>query len=336
MRRKRDPELERIQESVFYIPDATVAEDTRLRMREKYIDEYYPRLMIEDMKLGIMPIGGRADKKQFQVSVEPKNPEVKQTIEKALTLGEYHRDLASVVCDFVAGCAVELLIYEKATYEIAHLLETKSKELAGFELIHINPRTLIHREKELLQFVPTELADKLGKPQYIKLTPERIITFEIPPSYRAKVGKIMESLGVLGVHTMPEFVMRDITSGSRSTAYDTKHHIHMHNLALASVTKFLGWNARLLFQNEAMEYYLIHRSLMFERFKIELRDSIIKTLNEGIKRAGEQVGFIAEIVVTGLPTLNDVQTAYNHLREGDVPFGEVLEPFQGFQYCSLC
>ncbi len=124
--------------------------------------------------------------------------------------------------------------------------------------------------------------------------------------------------------------MNELVSEQKRTHYDVKAHIHMHNVALANSTKLFGWNARLLFQGEALEYYLIHRNLLFERFKIELRDSIVKTLNEGVKHAGSKLGFTNEIVITGLPTINDVQTAFEHLQKGDASFEEILAPFQGF------
>lgn len=101
----------------------------------------------------------------------------------------------------------------------------------------------------------------------------------------------------------------------------------MHNLALAKATRIIGWNARQLFQNEALEYYLTHRFLSFESFKIALRDNILKTLNEGLERAGKIVGFKAHILVTGLSSRSDVEAAMGRLKAGNSTFKEILEPF---------
>src|SRR5208337_4313626 len=49
--------------------------------------------------------------------------------------------------------------------------------------------------------------------------------------------------------------------------------------------KKIGWNVRQLFEDDMLEYYILHRRLLFEKFKIELRQSILATLNIGLGRA---------------------------------------------------
>jgi hypothetical protein len=124
--------------------------------------------------------------------------------------------------------------------------------------------------------------------------------------------------------------MKELAVGVRKTPYDVTAHYHLRNVALAKITKDFGWNARNSFEKEASEYYLIYRYLKFEKFRIELRNMILDTLNAGLELAGKQLSFNNKILVNGLPTLDDVQSAYDHLAKGDIPFAEVLEPFQGF------
>jgi len=330
MRHRSNSKLERSQESVFYVPGASPKGETDSSTRTKYINEFYPHMFIEDVKLGIMPIGVWADRKTFKVSIDPPSSKVEKIIAKALASGEYYQSLASAVRDFVAQCAVELLIFDTTTYEIVYLSEPKSGKAVEFEFVHINPLTLVRRGKELLQRIPIELATKLNKAEYIRLTPERLLTFRLPHSIRGKTEQLIESLGRLSTPTVPEFFMEELTSGIRKTSYDVKAHNYMRSLALARTTNLVGWNARRLFEKEALEYYLIHRALLFEEFKIELRNTILKSLNEGVKRSSRLIGFTAEIVVTDLPTLSDVQTARQYLQEGKATFKEILEPFTGF------
>jgi hypothetical protein len=139
----------------------------------------------------------------------------------------------------------------------------------------------------------------------------------------------MESMRILGL-TLPDFFMKELAAGFRKTPYDVTTHYHLRNVALAKITKDFGWNARNSFEKEASEYYLIYRYLKFEKFRIELRNSILDTLNAGLELVGKQLGFNTKILVNSLPTLDDVQTAFNHLTKGDIPFGEILEPFQSF------
>jgi hypothetical protein len=329
MRRKTKEELERSQESISYIPDDILKNRADVADRAKYYDKFYPYMFIEDVKLRIMPIGGRASKKEFNISLEPPDPKVQKIIENAISPDRYHHDLAGIICDFVADCAVHLLIFETVTYEVVYLSEPKNGKTVGFELVQINPYTLVHRGNLLLQYSPDEHAKRLSERRCIELKPERILTFRLPLNIQGKLDHIMESMRILEF-TSPDFFMKELAAGFRKTPYNVTTHHHLRNVALAKVTKDLGWDARNSFEKEASEYYLIYRYLKFEKFRIELRDSILDTLNAGLELVGKQLGFNTKILVNGLPTLDDVQTAYDHLTKGDIPFGEILEPFEGF------
>ncbi len=328
MKRKGGPALERLQDSVSYYPDTAFVEKADIPDRSKYFQHLYTHMFIEDVKLGIMPIGGRTLKKQFTIALEPSDTNWAQIVESALSPREYHHGLASEVCDFVAQCAVELLLFDTSTYEIVYLSEQKSGKLAGFEFVHINPVTIVQRGNNLLQVLPNELAAELGKPGQIELKPERILAFHLPSGFQGKMDELMELISILSSPVAPDFYMKEMASGSMKTPYEVKTHIYRRKVALASATKLYGWNARLAFQEEALEYYLIHRSLLFEHFKIGLRESILETLNQGIKRAGGQLGFDTKIIVIGLPTLNDVKIADDHLQKGDLRFAEIMETFR--------
>ena len=69
MRKKRKEELERSQESVSYMPDDILTKRTDIPDRSEYYDKFYPHMFIEDVKLRIMPIGGRVSKKEFNILI---------------------------------------------------------------------------------------------------------------------------------------------------------------------------------------------------------------------------------------------------------------------------
>jgi hypothetical protein len=52
-----------------------------------------------------------------------------------------------------------------------------------------------------------------------------------------------------------------------------------------------------------LEYYVLHRRLRFERFRIVLREHLLGTLNESLARAGENVGFGGHLTVEGVGTV---------------------------------
>lgn len=328
MRRRDYSDLERLQQSVQYLAYDESVDRPNASKPSRYIYSLYPYMLIQDLHTGIMPIGGRTIKIQFDILLAPPSPKTEKIINHALSPSNYYRDLSGTVCNFISDCAVKLLIYEKASYEIVYLRNQKSKIIEGFELLHIDPLTLKKRGNRLLQVIPREIAIKLNKSQKIELNPENILEFSIPSHYQGSIGKMMEYLGVLSRPTAPEFYMQELATGLRKSQYNAKLHIYTHNLALAEVTKNIGWNARQLFQNEALEFYLIHRFLSFEDFKIELRDNILKQLNEGFKRAGKTVGFEGQITMIGLPSTDNIKTARSRLKAGTATFNEILESFK--------
>jgi hypothetical protein len=331
MKRRGSTEYKRLQDSVHFIPNEDFQKNVHITNRINCFHELYPHMFIEDVKLGIVPIGGGTySKKTFSVVLEPSNPDLEKVLVRALSKDDYPRGLSSEVCDFISQCAVELLLFDTSTYEIAYLSKETDRKPIGFEFVHINPFSLTKMGNDLVQILPNDLAAKLGRSTEIRLKPERILTFTLPHRYRSKISELLDLLSVLSTPTSPNFYMEELASGATKTPYDVKAHIFLHKVALAKAAKLSGWNARLLFQDVALEYYLIHRDLVFEQFKIELRDSILATLNEGIARAGQVLGFNTNIVINGLPTTADVRTADDHLQKGDVPFAEVLEPFRSY------
>ena len=98
-------------------------------------------------------------------------------------------------------------------------------------------------------------------------------------------------------------------------------------LALIEAAKPVGWIARGLFNDEVLSYYWIKMRLDFESVAIRLRDSMLATPNQGLRRIGERMGFSAAIAVKGARTLKDVDEALHKLDSGAVPFTEVMDAF---------
>jgi hypothetical protein len=99
------------------------------------------------------------------------------------------------------------------------------------------------------------------------------------------------------------------------------------NLALVEAVKPIGWNARGSYNDCVTSYYWIRLMLTFERFKIELRHTMLAKLNDALKRIGQKLGFEAQIEINGLPMRVDVTNALGKLDLGEAPFTEVMKPF---------
>ncbi len=69
-------------------------------------------------------------------------------------------------------------------------------------------------------------------------------------------------------------------------------------------------------------------SILFHEFKIELREEILKSLNDGLRQVGRQLEFEAQLKIDGLPTLNDAKMALQNLESGNMPFTTAMDVFE--------
>jgi hypothetical protein len=103
---------------------------------------------------------------------------------------------------------------------------------------------------------------------------------------------------------------------TETTPYNFSAHLREKGTLFAEVTQPIGWNVRGLFKADQLEPFSIWRQIRFLEFKVMVRDRIIEQLNTAIGQVGERMGFSASIEVTGVPTLEDVQSAKDDFRNG--------------------
>jgi len=313
--------LERSRKSIHYY----VHEDQEELSRPGF----YSHMLVEDVSSGIMPFRGTKIWETFKVVISPNSSDIENLV--ILALGEqYHRRaLEEVVCDFCRECSQLLMSYGEAIYEISYLIDDEDKKV-GFDLNYINPRTLRRRIGKIFQYVPREIAEERQVSEFIELSPNDILIFQAPKYIRNDFPNILSSLKYLDKHQFTGIDVRKFMPESQHSNYDFKLHRYYLQLALAHSFKKIGWNVRQLFEDDMLEYYILHRRLLFEKFKIELRQSILATLNIGLGRAGKQMGFQAIIQIEGLPSLNDVDEMRNKLESGDLNFNDIMYRFSFF------
>jgi len=328
MIRRQTLSLHRSQQSISYYRQRGDGEDA-LGAESDYFSLLYPHMLIEDVALGIMPIGGRAEKRPFRVYLTPPNDQVQKIIAAAIGQRDYSHDFAGAVCDFFHDCAQLMIAYGEAVYEVVYLSAGEVASPEAFQLVLVQPHTLIHRRGAFVQYVPADIAREKRLPRYVRLPADRLLVFHPPAYVRRKLPQILDSLAFLSREVYPEFALRQL-EGRSQAGFDSTAFMRSQKLALAEAGTLIGWSARSLLQEEMLEYYVLDRQLRFERFRIELRNNILAELNRGLTRAGEGIGFSACIEIEGLPTLADVAAARAALASGDRPFKDILDPFLGF------
>jgi len=57
---------------------------------------------------------------------------------------------------------------------------------------------------------------------------------------------------------------------------------------------------------------------------------MLAVLNEGLRKAGQKIGFSTQIEVTGLPTIIEVEDAIEKLNSSRKPFTELMDPLYNY------
>jgi hypothetical protein len=326
MKGRRASNLLSSQQSIFYYSDMVGRGDEVLRRRPDYLRRLYPSMLIEDVAYHLIP--SSSHNTAFRVTLDPTDAKVEKLIATALNRDDYHTDLASATHNFFVQCAQTMMAYGEATYELVYLSRQDDGAVVEFQLVFIQPLTVMHRRGQLVQYIPVEVAQARKISQHVSLAPDRIITFVLPTSMQKGFSEMMEGLAFLSNHSIPDFIFQIGDDGSRQTPFDLTTHAHLEKQALAEAGKLIGWDARGLFREETLEYYDLHRALVFERFKVDLRTSLLEKVNEALALAGQKVGFSGQLRINGLPTRKEIEEAQAHLSAGDRPFQEILKPFR--------
>lgn len=326
MRRRRE-DLNSTQKSVWYW---SVGEDRHPKLPPvpNYIDYSYAHILIEDTSNNVFPTYGYS-KKEYEILLTPPSPDVEQLIEDALERRNHSRNLSDAFWGFAHECVSIVMSYEEDNYEIVFLSDEENK-IVGFRFARIPVRSLVKQGDDIYQIIPEEVAEREDlDSQSIQMSADSILTFKLPEYIQGGYKDMMESLCIMSNLLVPDFVKQNMRGEAR-VPYDFKEFDRAQKMALAEATKLIGWDARQMFKTHIMEHYWFYRLLGFEKFKAVFRNEIINILNKGLQKVGEKMGFEAQLSIKGLPTLDDVNKAFQQLDEGGYTYEEVWEPFRNY------
>jgi hypothetical protein len=173
--------------------------------------------------------------------------------------------------------------------------------------------------------VPPDVAKEANVSEMILLPKEDLIEFRPPANFEKALRDVRTSLSRLDKLRLPELALR---ATRENIPYDFKAHMRSMSLALVEAVKPVGWYARGSYNQHVTSYYWIRLMLTFEEFKIELRRSMLATLNDALKQIGQRLGFEAQIEIGGIPLRVDVTDARRKLDLGEVPFTDVMKAFE--------
>lgn len=318
--------LSRNQQSVSYYSDVLNSSDPILQKHPNYRGRHYPHMLVDDLTHGVFPY---VLKRDYTVKLETDHSSLKEIISFALNT-RYHyvgRSIKEAVRSFFEGVIQSLGYYGECIYEIVELLNPNTSQVEAITFSFIQPLTVFEKNGKWVQYIPVEVARERGIEQNIPLLKERLLVFNFPEKYQQNWMTRIESLANVSEIVSP-FGLPSLQNDPNKVPFDFLEHNKLREQIVAKLTSDIGWNMRKYPHDGMTEYYWFHRLLLFEKFKTELREYLLSTLNEGLIRVGQKLGMYGQIKVEGLPTVEEVEQAQLDLKRGNCTPKEILDQWQ--------
>ena len=288
----------------------------------------------EDVRLGIMPIGGDSDRaSDFAVEIQG-NPAHKDCVIAILEglpniSGNYRSDsLEKLLRDVVNILVGTLLEYGRSVHKIA-----KIKENGGtYRLHNFLCQHFLRGFGWYIQIIPKEDRNFAYKGYLVfpclwnkalVLIPKKDIWAIAMPKklggyrgYRSMIKNLARFPDVA-----PPFFMDQLSNQEWPTNFDPQLHERERAFFVAKATKQWGWNQPDSNLENWNEFYGFYRTLTLKWAQACLREHIVKELNQLFRRLDIE----AEIVVRGLPTAWEILRIRKRMCEGKISFSDALD-----------
>lgn len=278
------------------------------------------RMFVEDFHLGIVPIYGR--EKAYNVKIEPYNQEIENIVIKAFpTDYSVSRDLNAAVFGFIQSAAKMLSFTGHAYYELIYVCDDSQPKPDSFFLEDIPPSSIYKLINNYVQVVPKDATEYYKSKRLIKIPARDIIAISMPKELGGarKFTKSLKQMNLLS-KLPPDFSLEEMAFSTKKIGFDFLEWQNRIEIAKAKTTRIYGWNARSLWNEKCLDFYIFHRHLVFQRSQAILRKYILEAMNETLKRAGGEMNFNARIIMTGLPSIQDLDKMIEDLHSGELPF----------------
>ena len=329
MRRRigHDDNVQRVQLSRYSSLDQADG-DIEFRRCGSRAESFYIRMYIDDIHNQIMPFEFRTQQKNLTVSLSPPNQHFAALVAKALYSERRSANLEEALSQFIRECVRQMLWFNTAVFEIADLQQINTSRIVGFELVPLFMCSVRIRDDRVTQHFSNDTPEYLNLPQQIVFPKDRIILFQLPESIRLQHESMMQTLEFLG-NSKLKIQTLILAPKKEGVPFDWDYHNEISNQLLLEVTRLTGWQVRGLLQESMLEYYDLNRFLTFQKHIISLRQSIVAELNSALTKIAPRFGAApSELIVEGLPTLEDVEKALDQLEKGPTSLSSLWSKFR--------
>lgn len=288
----------------------------RLVSHDDYKADLY--MFMEDMTNFIMPFSHRV--KNLKVILIPKNDKKERLIIESFN-NNHDRNLADAVGEFIRETGQSLFSHSEVFYEVK-VTKNEQGKITKLELFDIYAPSMIKVLGYYFQFIPWKAAESAGTKAGIRRIPnESVLHIKFPDGLGGKSGikRIIKRLASLSKVFIPDFQMNNLDQ-KKQTGFDLDTYIEAKYVEKAQLTKKMGWNQRKIPDNTILEYYSIHRHLMFAHSQSLIREHILMQLNMVIQKH-----LNTKIEMTGLLTTKQINEELKLLNQGDLEFNKLFK-----------
>lgn len=295
----------------------------------------YDNMFNEDVNVMIMPYRNYDERREAPlIQLSSPNDLAEENINLALSGSDYQRhNLEEAVTDFIRECASTIMHEGQAIYEIVHYTDEDTPEASFSKLEQVPNRNIKFFLGQPFQIIP-KLGDFEDKePRFKRITKDKLVMFRMPKLYRANHKAIRLQLDEVGKDAVQNLYIKTMEEADKQKRHTLSHKVNVmdgykfSDLAVLSATNSIGWNARDIPSKYFQEYFTLVRFLRFERFKLSLRNSILKTINANFARLVSNPTYDGKLQFQGLPTEEDIRQAEKALKEGSKGFKDIIAPF---------
>lgn len=297
--------------------------------RSRYAVGYFPSregssptghayLLARDIPLGILPIGGSRNHPEFSVELQPSDSAREAWLCHFLHIGQFeHHSFDEALVEFTETAANYIGYFGEVVFEI--IFDADGKPL---ELDPLPPGRVLRMPSRIVQVIGKKDREHIGVGRFVSIPADHIWRLSLPRSlgsarrHRRLLGRL-ERLS----NPMPEFAMRSSDLG-RSAGFEFSALRDACDRLQERATK--RWGTVLSMQQPvgtSTEYFFIARRLAFYQAQATLREHITSRLNDLLA----WLDIPHSIVVSGVPTAEEIGAMLDRLHRGEISFADALE-----------
>ena len=271
-------------------------------------------LFTRDIQWSIMPAHEDTNEPgSFTATLEGTESECEKAKVIIGDMGGHGRNSTSeMICDAVKKMAGQLSLDGQIFYEI--IKNDDETHISWFP-----SENLFRVFSWYLQIIPA--GDRnLWERTHTLISEKKVWSIQIPNRLggRRKHKKIIKKLRSHPL--VPRFYKQGLEIWAISNSYDHTKYMENNEIYTNRAANKWGWNRKGSSTEGCTEFYMVYKMLSLRWAQAVLREHLINEIDQLLNR----LAINCKIVVTGLPTEDEIQQARNDLKNGKIDFGEAF------------